>query len=1123
MRDGSIIGCEPLPGYRIIERIGSGGYGDVYSAEAPGGLIKVIKIVRGQYMEKRATDELKALKRIRDVRHPFLLSIERIEIVDGQLLVVTELADESLRDRFDKCRKTGQRGISRDKLLGYMRDAAEALDYMSEEHSLQHLDIKPENILLLADRVKVADFGLVKSINTVVGSLVGGLTPTYAAPEVFRGTPSMHSDQYSLAVMYQQMLTGRLPFCGQSAAELTLQHLNDEPDLSRLAEGEQPIIARALDKNPDRRFETSIEMVRALMDVEVEEEDEQTVGEESVDVANSRSSSFATQMIDFSAYADEFEPELPIRIPTLAAPDVTNAAPPVARDATSPAVPVVVIGIGGTAAKVLRQLRGRLAMRFGDASRMPSLQMLLLDSDPQTLLEAGEGKVETALKRDEMMALSLRRPQDYRAMGSTHLEWLGRRWLYNIPRSLRTEGLRPLGRLAFIDHARRAQQRIRQAVLRAASSEALQVTAETLGTAVAERPVRVYVVASINGGTGSGCAVDVGYAVQHTLDRLELPADQVIGVMLHSTSRSTRAQELARLNAFSFLSEFNHFNRPGSVYPGDASSGVPGSEGQPAFAQTYLVDLGESLEADAYDEAAASVAEYIHLDAFTAARSFLAACREVDADPARTFSVHQAALRTFSLSRKTATRKVQLDRVAADLCLAVLHGWIDVGIERRRTREDDLRRTLIERVDLRSKSLVAKTSECVTAVFKNGIEAFFQQLAAAVRSSGPEMTTRLLLDYTDAEFGGPLTAPDEITACRELHGQSLEVLVEEVESDLSRQLEAWLWGQMDDPNRRLPGTIDSAEWLCQELKRLHDQTNQYAIKFARDLIAMRHRIARPDPDAAAGMMPSPQDQVLPYFQGRLALAGVQAAAGIVRRLQAEFTSCRQQVFEVGRQIRQLIEQAVAAIDETAPTCTAPSAGTSEPDAGGLQFTPQQKKLAGLLDRRLQQTCIRDRGGLARLLTEGAGSRGELVKQLEALSRQFVHEGLSGSDTVRKLLGSDAEVAIRRVKSAISKTSPSFAEFGGEKRYLTLLPAATSETSLLEDTTRAVADVTAVELHPENELTVCCEACGLSLLHIALRIIDGRRDYADFAERVHTRTDVKWESLIAGMPLETVAH
>src|SRR5436309_2645668 len=161
--------AEPIQGYRLIEPLGSGGFGEVWKCEAPGGLFKAIKFVYGNLNSldvdgARAEQELHALQRIKEVRHPFVLSLDRIEIVEGELVIVMELADKSLHDAYQECLSSGLVGIPRDALLGYIRDAAEALDHMNEKHGLQHLDIKPRNLFLISNRVKVADFGLVKTL-----------------------------------------------------------------------------------------------------------------------------------------------------------------------------------------------------------------------------------------------------------------------------------------------------------------------------------------------------------------------------------------------------------------------------------------------------------------------------------------------------------------------------------------------------------------------------------------------------------------------------------------------------------------------------------------------------------------------------------------------------------------------------------------------------------------------------------------------------------------------------------------------------------------------------------------------------------------------------------------------
>lgn len=264
-----ITSCPDLPistGYRLVQHLRRGAFGEVWRAEAPGGVEVAVKIIFGSVADKQGQRELQALELIKRLRHPFLLPIHAFWQFEDRLIIAMELADGSLRDRADARHPTDEPGVPPEELLRYFREAAEALDYLHEKHVL-HRDIKPENILLLEGHAKVADFDLVRVVEQtrrlITGSFCG--TMAYTAPEVFwRGLVGAGSDQYSLAVTYAELRLNRPLFPTKNYFQLMNDHLQRSPDLVPLLEPEQRVVRKALAKDPDDRYRSCREFVQAL-------------------------------------------------------------------------------------------------------------------------------------------------------------------------------------------------------------------------------------------------------------------------------------------------------------------------------------------------------------------------------------------------------------------------------------------------------------------------------------------------------------------------------------------------------------------------------------------------------------------------------------------------------------------------------------------------------------------------------------------------------------------------------------------------------------------------------------------------------------------------------------------
>ena len=257
--------------YTVLEHIGGGGTADVYRAHDK--LLDrfvAIKMLHPQFVndsdfKTRFKYEAQAAAKL---SHPNIVNIYDVgSDGDKNYIVMEFVSGETLKE---KIMREGILNIA--DALKITTDIAEALEH-AHQNNLVHCDIKPHNILLTTTgRVKVTDFGIAKAItsttmnhgNTVLGSV------HYFSPEQARGiSVSAKSDIYSLGVLLYEMLTGTVPFKGETPVSIALKHLQDEPIPVRkhnelIPPMAEAIVSKAMEKNPEDRYDNISAMIKDL-------------------------------------------------------------------------------------------------------------------------------------------------------------------------------------------------------------------------------------------------------------------------------------------------------------------------------------------------------------------------------------------------------------------------------------------------------------------------------------------------------------------------------------------------------------------------------------------------------------------------------------------------------------------------------------------------------------------------------------------------------------------------------------------------------------------------------------------------------------------------------------------
>jgi tetratricopeptide (TPR) repeat protein/serine/threonine protein kinase len=284
-------GDEPVPGFRLVQLLGWGRFGEVWKASAPGGFEAAVKLIN--LSNSHGLNEFRAIQLFKQIRHPNIVPLMALWLKDkhghfidaavvddpeilqeqaAELIIAMGMGDKSLYDRLQECREAGLVGIPKGELIGYMEQVAGALDHLNQPvhdlgkgpASIQHCDVKPHNILKVGNSAQLCDLGVARLLQDLRATAAMG-SAAYIAPECIQsGKPSQETDQYSLAISYVELRTGSLPFDAKTVAAAYLAHLHGRLDLSRLPAPEQEVIARATAVQPEERFPCCVAFTQAL-------------------------------------------------------------------------------------------------------------------------------------------------------------------------------------------------------------------------------------------------------------------------------------------------------------------------------------------------------------------------------------------------------------------------------------------------------------------------------------------------------------------------------------------------------------------------------------------------------------------------------------------------------------------------------------------------------------------------------------------------------------------------------------------------------------------------------------------------------------------------------------------
>ncbi|MFT5523682.1 MAG: hypothetical protein ACI9HK_001630, partial [Pirellulaceae bacterium] len=426
-------------------------------------------------------------------------------------------------------------------------------------------------------------------------------------------------------------------------------------------------------------------------------------------------------------------------------------------------------------------------------------------------------------------------------------------------------------------------------------------------------------------------------------------------------------------------------------------------------------------------------------------------------------------------------------------------------------------------------TLVKKSFEVFIIELRNDPEGFHDQILDDVLPNGVDDqnwdTVSQLFSTINGVFGIEDACKIDTTTFPELLERSLEAQIRRVTAKMVSDLRNWTLEQADQSGCRIAGALELTKCFEEHFRQLEKAAQHNSAKILGDLekfIADACVACRGDAKQTNELTGLPlRSLTLRYYRLILNRLAIHATIRMVAGLSSAISAISEELFELRRELKQFAKRFNDVANEVQAEFEANDNESDEFSSlwkfAVSSLRNRQAELCIQLDRDVRRECLDPEcGGLFEMIMQRGDQQERLSENMRLASRKCVVRSLEGMDAISQMIKSSKtpNQLCLQIYRCFEDVKPKLLEYGGAKRLLLGLPLSAQGNQKVEVLKKVLGENVTLAFNSDNDVTFCCEVSGVPLASVAAGIIENRTDYADYADRLHLRTDVEWTTLLS---------